>query len=73
MKTKQCKCGKKMILIDTGTVLISEPPKYKQHWWCKCGHTEVGPIRKAYNIQDFNLDLWESINETEYNNRTSQS
>lgn len=40
MKTKPCECGKLMIERRDGGVLMSDPPKVRAYWWCKCGKKE---------------------------------
>jgi len=53
MKTKLCKCGKKMIKIDTGVVFTTDPPLYSMKWWCaNCGREENAGFERGSTIEE---------------------
>ena len=57
--TKPCpKCGRKMILYETGTVLMSYPCQHERMWWCGCGHVMEAPPRKMGREQDVLRKAW---------------
>jgi len=61
--TKDCKCGKKMILKKTGIALDSMPPIYPRVWWCGgCGHQEDGPSERGRTQKERDMERWEEAN-----------
>jgi hypothetical protein len=60
---KECpKCGKLMLLKDTGYSRPSVPPQYEQHWWCGCGHRELAGWRIPKTYDDMLKAEWEKLN-----------
>jgi C4-type Zn-finger protein len=61
--TKDCPvCHAKMILIETGEVLMSSPEQYVRKWWCGCGYREDAPRRVAVEAEDATMALWRKAN-----------
>ena len=57
------KCGKRMIKRDTGIVLTSYPAQHPWNWWCGCGHTEPGGVRRDQTEHEICMELWKQENE----------
>lgn len=63
-ETKPCKCGKKMILISSGTILFTYPAQHPQEWFCDgCGHKEKGPTLRGMTKDEIDRDAWEQTNQ----------
>lgn len=63
METKDCECGKKMILVGTGIVLTSIPLQYPQEWWCGgCKRKEDGTTIIEKTFEQIIMDRWEQAN-----------
>ena len=62
MEEKLCpNCGLKMLQVDTGTCLPTNPPQYPWYWWCGgCNHSEEGGVKRG---QWLTLkEQWERLN-----------
>ena len=55
-------CGKWMIKRGTGRMLPSCPAQYPWEWWCGCGHTKPGGIRRGTTQQEITRGEWERVN-----------
>ena len=63
-ETKKCfECGKNMIQKDTAMALLSMPPQYPWIWWCFCGNTEEGGVRRGTSEADVNIEKWRQANQ----------
>lgn len=64
MHCRPCdRCTDKMILIETGKVLVHDPPKLEREWWCGCGYTTTAePLNRRTIFSPTTRELWEELN-----------
>ena len=55
-------CGATMIQRDSGVVLTSMPPQYPWYWWCGCGATKKGGVRRDKTEEQMCREEWERAN-----------
>lgn len=61
--TKPCDCGKKMILVHTGEIHLTDPAQFPQEWWCGgCGKTEPGPTCRGKTDDELRMEQWRAAN-----------
>lgn len=65
MFTKECKCGKKMIAVQTPRISWNQKTKeafYYYEWWCGgCGRHEEGEFSRN-RAKESDLARWERAN-----------
>lgn len=65
MRTKDCSCGKKMVLVLDGILQTRRKPRFPQHWYCRCGEREEGPgteTKKGGVVAMHAEEAWASAN-----------
>ena len=65
-QTKQCTCGKLMILRFSGMTLAVYPAIHLTQWFCGgCGKTEIGPQIRDKTNEQIAMEEWEKANSQE--------
>jgi hypothetical protein len=49
------------VLVRSGVILPTDPPKYRLQWWCRCGYREEAGIEKGIHTYHKRTE-WEKMN-----------
>ena len=64
LATTSCpQCGKMMINVRSGEVLLTYPEQHKTIWWCECGYRREGEVERDITQEEYYLKLWKGVNE----------